>query len=356
MAEELDFESRTEAPTPRRREQAYERGQFAFSGDLNAGLVLFVGIGGMWFLSQQLGGGLLQETRRELAGIGMTDASIPWIESLLGNLFVKLLVIVGQLIGVLFAAIVIVNLGQVGLRFSTDRLEMNWERVLPLNWSKLFSWGKLVSGLMVVLKVAAVGVVAWWILRQRGGEIANLGDQDLSSAMGRGWNVVIRLALGLAGTLLIIGLVDYAHQRWTFERSLYMTKQEIKMEQKDDMGDPQIKARMRKMQRDRVQRKMFSQVPKATVVVTNPTHLAVAILYDPKSMKAPKVVAKGAGFIAKRIVAIAKENGVPTLERKPVAQALYKMVKVDAEVPFGLYVIVAELLAYVYKIKGGGPR
>jgi flagellar biosynthetic protein FlhB len=349
---DIDFESKTEAPTPRRREQAAEEGRFAFSTELTTGFVLFSGMAGLFFFGPRLGDDLLNQTRMGLIDIGQRDLSQELVGHIFTSMFARLLAIAGMLVGLLFGASIVANVAQAGLRLSTDKLTFDWSKAMPSQWSRLFSWSKLTVALIMILKIIAVGAVAWWILRHRGGEILQFGDQHLATTLARSWSLILRLAISLAGALLVIGFADYAYQRWQFERSLYMTKQEVKEEHKREEGDPQIKARIRRMQRETAQRKMFQEVPKATVVVTNPTHLAVALRYDPKTMVAPKVIAKGAGFIAKRIVAIARENGVPVLERKPVARMLYKTVKVDRDIPFGLYFIVAEVLAHVYRLKG----
>lgn len=353
MAEdaELDFESKTEAPTPRRREQAYEEGRFAFSSEFATGFVLFAGTAGLFYLGPGIGDGLLAQTRIGLGDVGQRDISPELVSHIFHGLFSRLLGISGFLIGLLFAAAIVINVAQAGVRFSTDKLTVDWSKAMPSQFQRLFSWNKLTVALILICKIIVVGAVAWWILRHRGGEILQFSEQPLVTTLSRTWSLILRLAIGLAGSLFVIGAADYAYQRWQFERSLYMTKQEVKEEHKREEGDPQIKARIRRMQRETAQRKMFQEVPKATVVVTNPTHLAVALRYDPKTMIAPKVVAKGAGFIAKRIVEIAKENGVPVLERKPVARALFKAVKVDRDIPFGLYFVVAEVLAHVYRLK-----
>jgi flagellar biosynthetic protein FlhB len=355
MAEELDQESKTEPPSPRKREQAHEQGQFAHSADLVSGLVLFVGVAGLLYLTQALGSGLLTQTRIDLARLPWSDLSIEDAQHLFTSKFVHALSIAGLLVGLLFAVTLTVNLAQIGFHFNFDRLTMDWDRVGPYHFERLLSWSKLVRGGILLLKITAVAAVAWWILRRRGAEIAHVNETSLAATMAHGWTVAIQIALSLAATLLLIGVIDYAYQRWHFERSLYMSKQELKEEMKREDGNPQIKARVRKLQRENARRKMFHKVKSATVVVTNPTHLAIALRYEAGAMTAPKVIAKGAGHVAKRIVMIARKNGVPVLERKSLAQALFKTVKIDQDIPLGLYYIVAELMAYVYQLKGGPP-
>jgi flagellar biosynthetic protein FlhB len=356
MAEEneVDFESRTEPPSPRRRERAQEEGQFAFSAELNSGIVLFIGMGGLLWLAHALGGGLLAQTRLDLAGLPFSELTAADVQQLCAGKFGQALAIAGSLIGVMFAAALAVNVAQVGFNFNFTKLALDWDRVMPYHFDRLYGWDKVMRALLLFCKIAAVGVAAWWVVRQQGHAIVHMSDTSLGAAMASAWGLVVRIALALAGTLLVIGVTDYAYQLWQFERSLYMTKQELKDERKREDGDPQIKARIRKMQREIAKRKMFQQVPKATVVVTNPTHYAVALLYEAGKMSAPKVTAKGADHVARRIAQIARASGVPVLERKSLAQALYKTVKVDQDVPIGLYLVVAELMAFVYRLKNGG--
>jgi flagellar biosynthetic protein FlhB len=355
MAEDLDLGSRTEPPSPRRREQAREEGKFAYSPELNSGLLLFAGAAGLIWLAGTLGGGLLAQTRLDLALLPYAELTTGAVQQLFVAKFSQGLAIAGSLIGLLFAAVLVVCLGQVGLNFNFARLSINWERISPGNFDRFLSWNKMVHGLIMIGKIAAIGLVAWWILRNRGSEIAHLHETNLAGAMASAWSLIMQVTLGLAGTLLVIGVIDYGYQRWRFERSLYMTRQELKEEIKREEGNPQVKMRIRKLQREVARRKMFQQVPKATVVVTNPTHLAVALLYQPGAMAAPKVVAKGADHVARRITAIARKHGVPVLERKPLAQVLFKTVKIDQAIPMGLYLVIAELMAYVYRLKGITP-
>jgi flagellar biosynthetic protein FlhB len=163
----------------------------------------------------------------------------------------------------------------------------------------------------------------------------------------------MRLAAFLAGVLALIGIADFIYQKRRFENSLRMTKQEVKDEMKREEGDPMIKARIRQLGRERARRRMLAAVPKATVVITNPLHLAVALRYEQgKGKSAPVLVAKGAGALARRIVAIARQHGVPVFERPPLAQALYKNVPEDKEIPQALFKVVAEILALVYRLRG----
>jgi flagellar biosynthetic protein FlhB len=184
--------------------------------------------------------------------------------------------------------------------------------------------------------------------------IGGLGQGSLGGAVERGWGLVLKAGFAVAAGALLLGVGDYGFQLWRFEQSLRMTREEVKEEQRREEGDPQTRARIRRLQRQAAQKKMFREVRRATVVVTNPTHLAVALRYDRTTMSAPRVIAKGAGHVAKLIVELARLHAVPVMERKSLAQALFRSVKLDQDIPFALYHAVAELLAYLYRLRGGG--
>jgi flagellar biosynthetic protein FlhB len=352
MADFQEQDARTEPASPRKREQAAEEGRFAFSTDLNSGIVLIAGVGGLMMLAQVVGSGLLAQIRFDLPRVFSANLTCDDVQHLLAGKFWQMLSIAGMMLGVLFTALVAVNVGQVGVNFNVGKLAVDWEKVSPFHFDRLLGWDKVIRGLVMVCKVAGVGAVAWWLLRGQGDAIAGLNNASLGAALASAWHLIIRIAMSMAVSLLIIGVADYVYQRWRFEQSLYMTKEEIKEERKREEGNPQMKARIRRIQRDMALGKMYRKVPKATVVVTNPTHLAVALLFEAGKMAAPKVVAKGEGSAAKRIVAMARKHGVPVLERKPLAQALYKTVKIDADIPVALYMVVAELLAFVFRQRG----
>jgi flagellar biosynthetic protein FlhB len=209
----------------------------------------------------------------------------------------------------------------------------------------------VVKGLTGLVKVAVLAVLVWVVLRSRAGVFGSLGQGDVPTAAILAWGLVVRLALFLGAAFVIIGAVDYAYQRYRLEQALKMTKQEVKDEAKREEGDPLIKQRVRRRQRELAKRRMLDEVPNATVVVTNPTHFAVAIRYDRQTMKAPRVIAKGVGDLAKRMAARARLHGVPVLERPPVARALFKGVPVGNEIPQEFFVAVAEVIAFVYNLR-----
>jgi flagellar biosynthetic protein FlhB len=355
MAQEELGQTRTEAPTPRRREEARQQGQVAFSTDLTTGLMLLAGVGALALVGPGIARGLLNTMRWDLLHIGLADLDPEKAQSLFLGLFGRGM----EIIGVFLAVVVVLGVAapalQVGFQVAPGLLALNLGRLSPAQgWSRLFSLGAGFRGLIAILKVTVIAVVAYWVVRGRAFQIAGVSEAPLGIAAGQAWGMVLRLGLAVAGALVVIGVADYCYQLWKLEQSLRMTRQELKEEMKREEGNPEIKARIRKLQREAAQKRMFQDVPRASVVVTNPTHLAVALRYERGTAAAPKVVAKGAGYVAQRIVDMARRHAVPVVERKPLAQALYKAVKIGQEIPATLYLVVAEVLAYVYRLRGVG--
>jgi len=204
---------------------------------------------------------------------------------------------------------------------------------------------------MLLLKMSlGLGVAAWFLYANQP-QLHQLGLGGLLATIRATWFFALKSCFALAGTLLSIGVIDYLFQRWQFGQDLMMSKQEVRDEHKREEGDPQIKGRMRKMAREAMRLQMLRRVPEATVILTNPTHIAVALKYDRDNMQAPRVIAKGTDALAKRIARIAREHNIPVLERKPLARALYASVNVDQEIPPNLYRAIAEILAYIYGLK-----
>jgi flagellar biosynthetic protein FlhB len=276
----------------------------------------------------------------------------------LGLMFIAMVKAVGlALAPLLLVALIIAiaaNILQVGLFFSTKRLQPNLAALNPFKGlGKLLGGGQGFGHLALnVVKIALLGFVAWSAIHSRAGEIVNSQQLTFMQSFGLGATVVYSVAMRVGILLLVLAIVDYAYQRWRVERKLKMTKQEVKDEMRRMEGDPQIKQRRRQIALQRVYQKIKKDVPTADVVVTNPTHFAIALKYDSTEMHAPRVVAKGADLLALRIREIAAANGVPIVERPPLARALYKLVEVGQEIPEQFYSAVAEILAYVYELSG----
>jgi flagellar biosynthetic protein FlhB len=353
MAEEDLGQERTEAPSPRRREEARKQGQIAVSADLNAGVMLLTAAIVLAVGARAIGGGLLDGVRFDLARTYPLDLDARTVQAICAGIFTRTLRSVGVLLVTLFLAAVMVGLVQSGFAFYTDHLTVRWDRLDPsAGLKRIFGLGSGVRALTAVLKVAVMSVLAYVALRGHFSEISRLGEGTLRGAVALEWDVISRLFISIAVALLVIGVLDYVIQRVRLERQLRMTRQEAKEEMKQEEGDPQIRARIRRLQREAAQRRMFQEVPKATVVITNPTHLAVALRYERDRMTAPKVIAVGAGHVAERITETARRHAVPVVENRPLAQALFRFGKLDKEIPVALYQAVAETLAFVYRLRG----
>jgi flagellar biosynthetic protein FlhB len=243
---------------------------------------------------------------------------------------------------------------QVGFNLTTKRLQPNIGALNPLKgFGKIFGKGKGTMHLaMSMAKLSLVALTAYSAIHSRIDTIITCQQLTHMQIFGLGADIIYQIVLRIAILLLILAIIDYAYQKWQMEQQLKMTKQQVKEEMRSMEGDPKIKQRRRQLAIQMIQKRLQKDVPTADVVVTNPTEYAVAIKYDPDAMHAPKVVAKGQGFIAQKIRELAVANGIPILERKPLARALYKLVEVGQEIPEQFYSAVAEILAYVYELSG----
>lgn len=356
MAEDVDPESKTEDASPRRREEARKQGQIPFSAELVGAAVLLAAIVGLIYFGNDIGATMLDIVRTDLRDARGDDLTPQGAQELVTRVTLRALGAMAPLFGALVAAGVIASAAQVGLQFTPEKLELKPDKLNPATGAqKLFSVAALVKGGLGLLKVVAIGGVAYWVIEGRSGVILLLDRHSLPAAVGAAWEVVLRLGLYLVGAMALIAAVDYFYQRRRFENSLKMTKQEVKDELKQEEGDPQLKARMRQTARERMKRKMLREVPKATVVVTNPTHYAVALRYDAGDA-APILVAKGAGAFAQKMRELARTHGVPLVERPVLARGLYATVKEGQPIPAVLFRAVAEVLAFIYRLRGIGPQ
>lgn len=349
---ENDDQERTEQATGKRREEAREKGQVARSqevvsaGILVAGLLFFY-FGGSNFLfklTRVMSSGFRESGRVSLTTDSVSGILVSYIFNGFGILFPLLLaVLIAALLG---------NIMQVGFMFSTKSMEPKIDKINPINgFKRLFSMRSLAELVKGILKICIISSIAYVIVSKELNNLMPLADQSAWGLFSYIAGICFKILLAMTVALVFLAVLDYAYQRWEFEKSIRMTKQEIKEEAKNTEGDPMIKARIKRIQREMAQKRMMAEVPKADVIITNPTHLAIAIQYDPQHMQAPVVVAKGADFIAEKIRNIARENDIPIIENKPLAQVLYKIVKVNSMVPEDLYKAVAEVLAFVYEQK-----
>lgn len=343
---------RTEEATPRRREEARKEGNVPRSIELTSVLTLLAGL----LVLKNAGGGLMIQimdlmgsTFRNLRSEEWTIGTAAYFFGPVGSIYL------GAMLP-LFAAIALVgiasNLAQSGLVLATKPVTPDFSRINPLQgFQRVFSTRSLVELVKQVAKLAIIGYVVYQSLQDKYLQMVTLSGTDIRAAAGTISEIAAEVLLKAGAALLVLALLDYGYQRWHYERSIRMTKEEITEEMRQSEGDPHIRAKIRQQQRQMAARRMMRDVPAADVVLTNPTHYAVAIQYRPEAMRCPKVVAKGQLLIAEKIKEIARQHGVPVIENKPLAQALYTMVEVGGEIPPTLYQAVAEVLAFIYSLK-----
>jgi len=352
-----DTADKTEAPTPRRLQEAKEKGQVARSVDLSAALGLLAGLLLLnWYGSTILQGfaDLMQRSFAldKVSNSGDVAVEFAWRLALhhCGVVLVPFLIVV-----VIVA--IVVNLSQVGFIFSAQPLTPSLDKLSPIKgFARLFSKRTAVRFLMSLAKITVIAAVAFYTIRSFIPKLIAMPTLSFTDVITFGSHLVFLLGLRLAAVLVILAIIDYAFQRRQHVQDLRMSKQEVKEELKRMEGDPLMRQRRLQVARQLAQQRMSQAVPHADVVITNPTELAVALKYDHDQMPAPKVVAKGSGFMAQRIREIANEHGVPILERKPLAQALYKACEIGEYIPSELYKAVAEVLAYIFELAGKGYR
>lgn len=355
MAEE-GFQERTEKATVRRRRKAREEGKVAKSMELNAAAILCLG-----FLTLFLSGPFLARQTTHLMSYTMSNAphialADPTFVKVFGESMLKFFLILSPIFVVMTVVAFGVNVAQVGFRITPKALEPKFDKLnLVSGVKRLISLRSLVQLARDSVKLVIIGFVAYKAIQSEFESFFLLPDMSVAQIAATMGKLALMLALKIGSVVLVIAVLDYLYQKYEFEKSIRMSKQDLKDEFKDTEGSPQLKARVRQLQREMARRRMMAAVPTADVVVTNPTDIAVALKYNPEDMSAPEVVAMGQRLIAERIKEIAIEHGIPVVEDKPLARVLFKMCDVGQVIPATLYRAVAELLAYVYRLKGKVP-
>ena len=352
MAEKRN-QDKTEPATPKKREDARKKGQVAVSREIPSVFILFMTMGVFFFLGGQMFNNLSSLMRDALQnGIHIELQALSAVR-ILSTILGKLFWVLFPLITAIMLAGIAANLSQFGILFTGKTLVPKLSKLNPLSGMKrLFSLRSLVEVAKALLKILIIGLVAYLTIRRHFGLLPDLMRMEVLDILTFTGRVSLEICFYTCLVLIVLAGLDYAFQRWQYENDLKMTKQEVKEEWKQREGDPIVKARIRRVQLEMAQRRMMAEVPTADVVVTNPTQLAVALRFDTEKMDAPQVVAKGAGYVAARIREIAETYEVPVLEQKPLAQALFKSVEIGEIIPMTLYRAVAEVLAYVYRLKG----
>lgn len=350
-------QDKTEKPTSKKLSDARRRGQVARSQDLTTPFVLLFG-GLAVFYSANLFWGHFQALVEELWGQGFVNApassfSRDFGMRMLSHFFFMILPSVGLML-VIAVGLNIVQTG--GLLFSSEALQPKFSRLNPLQGIKKYiSIRSFVELIKSILKILVVSYVAYTVVRDNRHLFLLMVDLETAEIIRIFGELSLKLLFKVFLIMAFVGLVDYLYQKWQHQKDLMMSKEEVKEEFKQTEGNPVIKSRIRSLQRAIARRRMMGQVRKADVVITNPTHYAVALEYKP-GMEAPKVVARGADFLAKAIIKKAREHRVPVVQNAPLARALYNQVKLDASIPLSLYRAVAKVLAYVYQRQGKKPQ
>ena len=338
-------QDKTEQATPRKKQQAREKGQVPRNKDLTSMAVM----GGI-LLIFNLGGSSFLHSLSEMTGtiLSMQYGSDPLHVSKIAILKGVQIVAPFFLVSVVMATVVTVSQG--GFVYKPIKFEIS--KLNPIEGSKkIFSIKGIVEFLKSLLKFLVGGWVVYFILKKDLDVLPMLSAMEMNELIRVSGKLIMEAFTVAFLLFLAVSFVSYALEKWEHERSLRMTKQEVKDENKESEGDPLVKSRIKSLQREMARKRMMQEVPTATVVITNPTHLAIAIKYEDKEMFAPKIVAKGAGIVAEKIREIARKHNVPIVEDKPLARSLFKQ-ELNSFVPESLYIAIAKILAYIYKLKG----
>ena len=351
MAEDTGQE-RTQEATPRRKEQAREKGQVANSRELNTMIMMLAAGAALFTLGPSAVEGMADLFRANFAMSRATIFDPMAMPRLLNDAILQALAILTPFFLVVVFAAVSGPLAMGGVTFSGKSIAFKWEKLDPVKgMQRIFAWRGLMELIKALVKFVVIATVAIIFLYNQAEEYINLGNEPVQQALAHAVNLLIWAFLIIASSLVLIAAVDVPFQIWDHNKQLKMTFQEVKDENKETEGNPDVRSRVRRTQREIAQRRMMAEVPKADVVVTNPTHYSVALKYDPQGMGAPVVVAKGVDLIAMQIRTIARENNVLLVEAPPLARALHHTTELDQEIPASLYLAVAQVLAYVFQLK-----
>lgn len=341
---------KTEEPTAKKRQDAAKKGQVGKSQELSTAFVLLIGFFVIKALWEQIYANIAGYT---IYIFGHLNQNVD-VENVI-QLFIGMgVILVKTAMPIMLAVMVVglaVNFFQVGLNVSAEKIQPKFDNLNPINGvGRMFSKRSLVELVKSVLKIVVIGFFIYNYLKDEIFTMPQFIFYDLGTSLTKMSEIIFTLAFQVIGVIFVLAVLDFGYQKWQTTQDLKMTKQEVKDEFKQTEGDPQIKGKIRQKQRQMAMSRMMQEVPKADVIVTNPTHFAVALKYE-KGMTAPVVVAKGADFVAQKIKSVGRENDVPLVENRPLARALYASTEVGDSVPRELYQSVAEVLAYVYRLK-----
>ncbi|PYN97170.1 MAG: flagellar biosynthesis protein FlhB [Candidatus Rokuibacteriota bacterium] len=346
-----DQGQRTEQATPKRLQEARQRGQVARSGEVGPAVSVVAAAGFLSWMGPTWAGSLSALVPTIFGELQSPAWQVVDAEHFITRVIGHFVMLAAPIVLTIAAVVIGTNLLQVGFVLTGHPLKPDWNRVSVVNgFRNLFSGRAFVDLAKAPLKLALLGAIAYLTVRSELATLMTVAGVDPFGGVKVFGGLALTLMWRIGVAHVAIAALDYGYQRWAHQRQLRMTKDEVRDEMRQAEGDPQIRARFRSLHRQYAMRRMMAAVPTADVVVTNPTHLAIALKYEAGSMKAPKVVAKGARLVAQRIREAARAAGVPVVEHKPLAQALYKAVPIGGEIPSRLYRAVAEILAYVWAL------
>lgn len=349
---EQSFEEKTEEPTPKKRQEVKEKGEVAKSKELPSVAVLLAALISLSLFGSFMYNHIQIIMKGAFSFPDIHNFEIPELLKFAQNIIGRFIILLSPLFAAIFITAILSNIMQVGFIVSGESITPKLSKIDPIKgFGRLFSKQAFMELIKSLLKLTIVGGIAFLTIKGEMKNFALLGEMEINSIFIYILKIFFKIFIRCSLAMIILVIIDYAFQKWEFENRIKMTKQEVKDEFKKSEGDPLIKSRIRSIQMEMARKRMMRNVPEADVVITNPTHLAIALKYDSSTMIAPKVVAKGSRKIAQKIKDVALEHEIPILENKELARNLYPLVEVDQEIPPAFYQTVAEVLAYIYRLK-----
>ena len=347
------FGDKVHDPTPHKRQKAREEGQVAKSQDLGSAALLLTGLGILLWMGKETADYFHHLAVGHLGAEAWLQLDSESVVAHWQSTAVTLSGVLFPILGLMFLAAVSVQVAQTGFMFVPTAVGLNFGRINPVSgFGRIFSLSSFMRLVFGLVKVCLIAAVAYLCLWQRMDDVLTLADLSVPQIAWQMTDLVLWTSVKIAVALLVLSVLDYTFQKWKHEQDLKMTTQELKDEMKQTQGDPRVAARRKQVHRQIVENQTAKAVPKADFVVTNPTELAIAIQYDDETMAAPVVLAKGEDAVAQRIRRLALEHGIPVVERKPLARALYAQADINQPVPTDLWEALAEVVSYVWQLKG----
>ncbi len=346
-------QEKTEKATPKKKQESRQKGQVAKSSDISSAFTMLFVFLTLLFTGKWMTGHIMQLYEKSFTQYALWELTASNVHVIFTQVVAQAALIVLPTLGIAMLAGLFANYIQVGFLFTTEPLMIKLERLNPIEGAKrIFSLRALVELLKSIFKIILASWVAISVLMSSVDEIFTMSRRSLGDVLHITGSLTLEIGLKISILLIVLAIFDYLYQRYDHEKNLRMSKQDIKDEYKKSEGDPLIKSKIKEKQRQMAMRRMMQDVPKADVIITNPTHYAIAIQYNAGKMDAPTIVAKGTDHLAHKIKEVAKEHDIVLMENKPLARALYHSVEIGEAIPQELFQAVAEVLAYVYKLKG----